>query len=680
MPQAPAVADDTTGAPEHGPGGLPQCAPGEAAPAALRPGALPSTQYLERRKTEIVNEMLVKIKPFVGPGGAVLPDANFEALARLMEAETEFLGRTLILTILASSTQDPQKGGDEARAVVFLLCDRLSRCSALLAVLQLWLQDTIKAGEPICHLSSKILDILGRLHLTVEQLLQYKFGKLIKKLLVPTSTPETLAKAQALYDKWSALAKDEDVRRRSSPAVAPAPAKGPEAAVENPGLFSEAAAPKTRAELILERAAAARAAKPVAQRYSSAPPSPPNRCASSRPMSADDIHRAKKRRQYLQEAVASGQANPEELEQLGIDLSTLSPPSTAAAAEGGPDSHNKGVAEEGLAPDAAEEPVPRPRKRVSFASEADLVQIRYIEAYNLDDDAARNGSSDRTRKRHKSDYQHADKQEASYAFKRLRMEMEAEAEWREPRPITITDEAIQPARGEESTEREAQELRERRQVSAVYFSPEHVPASPLETEVTHGTRGEPGRECPRIPETAPGVQVQRIVVPDPRQRSAVDPAVLALLANPGMLQGLLPRPPMPPMPMGRPPMMPPLPPMPPGMPPMPPGMLPMPPMMPPMMPGMPPGFPPLQQMMPPRPPFPFPLPPGMPPPFPMNPMAGMGMMNNAGLVALQRPAKNPMLHDKATNPLLRTRPCKFYQAGQPSSCKFGSNCLFAHQD
>lgn len=38
-------------------------------------------------------------------------------------------------------------------------------------------------------------------------------------------------------------------------------------------------------------------------------------------MSADDIHKAKKRRQYLQEAIASGQANPEELEQLGIELS-----------------------------------------------------------------------------------------------------------------------------------------------------------------------------------------------------------------------------------------------------------------------------------------------------------------------------------------------------------------------
>jgi hypothetical protein len=39
---------------------------------------------MERRKNEIVNAMLVKIRPFVGPGGAIKPDVDFDRLASVM--------------------------------------------------------------------------------------------------------------------------------------------------------------------------------------------------------------------------------------------------------------------------------------------------------------------------------------------------------------------------------------------------------------------------------------------------------------------------------------------------------------------------------------------------------------------------------------------------------------------
>lgn len=232
-------------------------------------GGAPTNEMIEKRKNEIVTAMLGKIKPFVGSNGSIKPDADFESLAKVMEHEGEFLGRTLILTVLVSSTEDPKKGGDEARAIVFLLCDRLTKCPSLLAVLHKWLSDSSKSGEPTCHLAVKIMQILGRIHLNVDQLVQYKFGKLVKKILgrdeVYVGT-EAKRMAEELMQKWSKLAEVEEGRRRQSSTNTVISEKRSlesenSAAVENMDLFSEA--PKTRAAMILERASKAQSSASV---------------------------------------------------------------------------------------------------------------------------------------------------------------------------------------------------------------------------------------------------------------------------------------------------------------------------------------------------------------------------------------------------------------------------------
>ncbi len=621
------------------------------------PSNFVSAEFIERRKAEIVSEMLTKIKPFVGSNGMIQPDADFDKLAKLMEGEVEFLGRTLLLTILLSSTAEPVKGGDEAKAIVFLLCDRLTKSPTIIGALQKWLTDASKAPEPICHLALKIFELIDRLHLTVDHLVQYKFGKLVKKILVreDSVTMETKTKAQYLFDKWSELAKTEETRRRSSGASSVTStkpvSKAEDGAVENVSFFNEATGPKTRAALIIERAAKSNVTKTtpsVSTRY-------PNNNRSSvvhtcRPMSADDIHKAKKRRQYLQEAVATGQVNSEDLEQLGVQSTSPPPP--------------------GVLPDTNVNITPsdKPRKRVSFANEDELVKVHYIEpAYEQDEDDKKQVKRSLTEfKTKKGDYHHADRQEASYAFKRLQMEMEAEIEWCRPVDIFIQDEAIAPAHGEESVERQIQDARERQQVSAVYLSLDRIPPSPSETEPS--LYQTPSVTSPKlIPQVCSSVQ--KVTIPDPSKKPVVDPNLLsAFLGNPTLLPGLA-RPPMPP-PMFPPPPFPLHAPMPPPFPlhasipppfPLPPrpASIPIPgvPFMPPAVP--PSGFFPNAVS---RPPFPFPLP-------------------NAGMV---RPPmmfqQRPNMLDPSQNPKLKTKPCKYYQAGQPGSCRFGDSCAFYHQD
>lgn len=683
-PRVPSSSLSTARAAEEGPAEVtvarphPDAEGREHARLELKPSSdQVNAAFLERQKNEIVNAMLVKIKPFVGSTGSIQPDVDFDRLGKVMEDESEFLGRTLILTILLSSTAEPVKGGDESKAIVFLLCDRITRSSLILGVLQKWLTDAAKAGEPDCHLSLKVLELLGRLHLNVEHLVQYKYGKLVKKILGREDciTTETKRKAQELYDRWSELAKSEEGSRRSSAdsqTRRPSTAVSEVGPVENPGLFSDHSAPKTRAAMILERAARGQAAPKAVARYTLMHVY--KYLTGCRPMSADDIHKAKKRRQYLQEAVASGQAAPEELEQLGLLLdhpaSPPPPPPPPPSADiplpnhTTPNTVELNMDREDRAPTPPTEVSPRtgkPKKRVTFAREEDLVQVHYFDMEEEEQPMARKSSFSAFKAKKKGDYHHADKQEASYAFNRLRIEMEAEIEWQTPVDITITDENIAPAMGEESEERQVQEQRERQAVSAVYFSMEHVPPSPAESEQT--LYEQPSKEPVWI--TASTLQPQKIVIADARN-PPIDPKVLASFMHAP--------PPFPPPP-GMPPMVPP---------PMPlPGMPNRPMMIPPLpfpLPRAPaaggisvfPPFPPPGIGLPgaPRPPFPFPMPnAGMPrPPLPPGmflPMPPMPMQV-PGQAMPSRPFK--------------TRACKFYQSGQPGSCRFGDNCSFYHQD
>jgi hypothetical protein len=633
------------------------------APKPTQPAAPITAEMMERRKNEIVNAMLVKIRPFVGPGGAIKPDVDFDRLAAVMLEETEFLGRTLILTVLLSSTaMPPDSASDEAKAIVFLLCDRFGKSKPCLEALQKWLSEGVKGVEPTVHLSGKILELLGRLHLGVDQLVEFKFGKMIKKLQhLEMAGVDTRAKADRLFEEWSQLAKAEDRkedRKNSTESTAsvsrPRPAEVESGrAVENLDLFaaSSTAQPstKTRAAMILERAASSQPTRKTSLTTAA---------TSTRPLSADDIHKAKKRKQYLQEAVASGTANPDDLESLGI----LDEPAPTKILD-------RDIVEERMIspppppPPSAE----RRSKRVSFANEEELVQIRLFEPYDEESDEHR-----RTKKKRGIasifspfdsnlylDYHHADRQEASYAFQQSKLEMmEPEIPW----PFFLTDleipADIQRSHGEESVEASRQEQRERRTVSANYFSVEHVPPSPAEDQVTEGEALDPGfAGVKTIPDTGASGSVQKIFIgqqPPPAlpginavPNLGLDPATLAVLLGGQVPPSAIPMPAM----QARPPI--PFPFMPPPQFPLPvagaaniirppPFMFPPPPL---------PGF---TGVLPPPPPGSF----GVRPAFPFSQRQGPG-------------------HDPSK---LKTKPCKFYKSNTPGSCRFGESCNFAHVD
>lgn len=406
-------------------------------------------------------------------------------------------------------------------------------------------------------------------------------------------------------------------------------------------------------------------------------------------MSADDIHKAKKRRQYLKEAVASGQADPAELEQLGIMLPEETRPRTASPVN------------EIVLP--LQNSDFRAKKRVSFASEEELVKVHLFEPYDEDDKSSSRKTTRlddflaaNTARKRKDKYLHADAQEASFAFRQLRIEIEPEIEWRFPVEISmpLENESLQPAKGEESVEKGIQEQRERQAVSAVYFSKDDVPASPAEPEALDYSSYS-NYLCPlQIPLEREGVQYQRILLSPAASSLKIDPSVFSAL---GMLGGVSP----------------PLPPLPPGQAPLPAF---------PSLPGLPPLMPSQQPMMHPRPPMnftgmprppmpgmmPFPIPGLAPfplprsnsgpvfPPFPpaSGPMQAIPQMQHIRpptfpfqIPGARPPPPFPMptqprqnLHDPSLNPRLQTKPCKNYIPGNPKSCRYGSSCLFIHQD
>jgi hypothetical protein len=235
--------------------------------------------------------------------------------------------------------------------------------------------------------------------------------------------------------------------------------------------------------------------------------------------------------------------------------------------------------------------------------------------------------------------------------------MEAEVAWAVPHHLAVPEDCRSGA--VESVEADLQEQRERRQVSAVYFSAEHVPPSPAEDRI------EPGQNLGltrAIPESTAGQPVQRVLVGSPKSPPLDAQMLSALLARvptpptalappPPLPFGAFPRPPMPPFPlpsqMARPP--PPPFPLPTQMarPPLPPGF----PFPPPPLPGAAPSAA-----------FPFALPPlpGRPPAFPFAaPVTQVG--------ARFDPSK------------VKTKPCKYWVPGQGGSCRFGDACNFIHQ-
>lgn len=87
---------------------------------------------------------------------------------------------------------------------------RLIQCEGLMVVLGLWLSliDTEKLLESA--LVEKILEVLSRLSFSVDLLVKYKFGRVIKKIaqqkVSPKMKPINLEMASKLFEDWSELA------------------------------------------------------------------------------------------------------------------------------------------------------------------------------------------------------------------------------------------------------------------------------------------------------------------------------------------------------------------------------------------------------------------------------------------------------------------------------------------
>lgn len=590
-----------------------------------------------------------------------------------------FIQRTLLMTIFLSSTQAlrDERFSEEAQAAAFLLCNRMIRSSALLQAWHLWLTESArrvlaesgKAGGEV-QLVAKILDLLLRLPLTFEQLVEHKYGKIVKKLL-PVNLPEIQERAQRLFDAWSKLvggstsdpssveegeagkrrksAVDQTTKTDQPPAKAARKSLDNLPAVEAASDFFAPPPSRTRGSLILERAALRRtgAESPGLQ---------------TRPLSADDIHKAKKRQQFLQEAISTEEDN--------VIKDAPTPPDQLI--EPAPMSWDQQPEDLPLRPN---------RKRVSFASEADLVQIRYFEA--SEDEG---GLADRKR-----DYHSIEKAEASYAFQRYH-KLEAEEEDEVQPESSLLTPAIawmgppQPwpqskwpsVFGGESRERSLQEDRERRVLGAVYYGPNSIPDTPHDhSEHGRHTMTAAAKRIPII--DAKSVPILRMVPPamsidqqqakQPNTATPIPNDLLgALLSNPSMLQQIISsqgeatneQPPtiihhpffanasIPMMASG--------------------GMF---------IPPPPSSFPLQQPMGTFRPPFsqvpPFPFPP--PPPHTNN--------NNVNLHSTARPAAaGPTRGPHAQQqPKQKYRyACKNYQPGRPGSCRYGDKCSFIHSD
>lgn len=259
---------------------------------------------MEKKKNELVAYMLQKVKPFCDIQGHLRADANFDAFAALMESEENFVQRTLLLTVLLSGANREERGK---------VYQAVARSRNLLRIIAEWLNNGSKTDNPML---AKILDLLLLIPLTVDQLLELKIGKVVKRLSAAEGVKQEIRdKAASLTEAWIQLARSEEAKRRASvplrerteaksvevskdPALRkprrtsePKVGDSKEGVVANLSLFSETAAPtnnpplKTRAAQILERAARGEMAK-----------------VTTRPLSADDIHKAKRRQHYLQEA------------------------------------------------------------------------------------------------------------------------------------------------------------------------------------------------------------------------------------------------------------------------------------------------------------------------------------------------------------------------------------------
>lgn len=306
---------------------------------------------------------------------------------------------------------------------------------------------------------------MNKLPLTLDQLVELKLGKLIKRLKDDDKLPLDIKKASlVLFDKWSKQL-TEDNNQQSQKRRFSAESNPEESTVQP-------VQQKTRAELILERAATR------SNSLSGA-------VEQARPMSADDIHKAKRRQLYRQEFESNA---------------------TEAA-----------VAEVVTPPQATEATTPASskKKRVSFPmDDAKLVQVRFFEP---DIDVEPHS--------HSHDYHQADRQEASFAFARLSLAMDAEMEWRDPSPLK----GIKGPPTVNSAESKRQAERESQSLSVIYYDHSMIPASPSESLLSHSAS--PVLPINQIPLNGADPPVVHVIGKAATVNPFLDPQLLSMLSN-----------------------------------------------------------------------------------------------------------------------------------------------------
>lgn len=567
-----------------------------------------NAQYeaLAAQKQTIVLEMARKIGPFVDHGtGKIKAQADFASLASLMENETHFVQRSLILAvILTVPTTDSETLTAMAESELFLGATS-SWLKSLMTDLNIG--KTVNAGlkkdVPIPGtqtLLGKIVEILARMtpYLKIEQLVTHKFGRALKKISANKECPESLRSASTLLcERWSlllaktsnhsvensdsALEKDlltsrsgDKVSRASNissnaatgsetlsktfstnnnsndfksrvlteeklknmPTIRKKEPKSTIASKNEDSLIPlktdlSYTPVKSRAQLILDRAAERNVTDGTFGEVEE-----PNEKTSvlqtvlsssagldlgTRPMSADDIRKEKRRKQYLAEATARKEiiSIPSHLEFVSNDNE-----STKSMAK----SSVKVVS----------------RKCVTFAPDDQLVSIRLIDSI---------------------DYDAVQSDEESVKIEKPQKTIECTVEWKTRRLVESSSHSTNPPRGLKSVEREVQAHREKRTLSVNYFLPIDIPPSPSVTLVSDTHFGEnknyhqtkaPSPSFPWSDPTGRLITVTRYV-PSPREASRfseniieqspsiqpsphlTDEMLQSLLSNPSALQSII---------------------------------------------------------------------------------------------------------------------------------------------
>jgi hypothetical protein len=325
--------------------------------------------------------MLLKIKTFVSSQGGLLPDADLSAYAALMQGfppgtednsiiynindpTSKFLRRTMLLTVLlnANNGQPPYPTGYQ----------RLSDCEPFMLILNSWLVDAVKESSPILL---KILDLLGVLPLTVQHLKEYKTGRLIKKIAKgeePKGTSlnlnqlsEIKNKAEKLFERWSNLvtefeqAQAEELKRDDESKKKRRPSADSVSSVD---------APPSAQPVIEESKYAQRITQIVERSHTNVNPISET-VSSSRPLSADEIHKAKKKKMYLEMASSSSGTAATNLfnkrstpvqEEIKSQTTDEMKTENAAANEQGPKSHFTEITPKPIASDFSSELPPTP--------------------------------------------------------------------------------------------------------------------------------------------------------------------------------------------------------------------------------------------------------------------------------------------------------------------------------